>query len=244
MAWHGKNCAIVACQCFSPPITVTTSNIFKYFCSYIQSLSVWSKIIPSVSPFPVVPVCESVPRMSVNTPKRPKTAYSPGQPSNEQFSVDASHLDPFYAIPDNYIPNGNPAWSWQPNTSETYPQHNGSTVNTVLSPSSSCGSPEETSAGMHRLLDIVPKTPTCTKKDRAVIPFPTPTTSTLPDGMLQMSSNSGGREHKRGRPRSESLTNLMMEGSTSPSSIKCKFCHRVFPREKSLAAHLRTHTGT
>lgn len=54
---------------------------------------------------------------------------------------------------------------------------------------------------------------------------------------------SGGREHRRGRPRSESLTTLMIQGSTSPSSIKCKFCSRVFPREKSLAAHLRTHTG-
>lgn len=51
------------------------------------------------------------------------------------------------------------------------------------------------------------------------------------------------QENRRGRPRSEALTTLMMEGSTSPSAIKCKFCHRVFPREKSLQAHLRTHTG-
>lgn len=48
---------------------------------------------------------------------------------------------------------------------------------------------------------------------------------------------------KRGRPRSEALTTLMIEGSTSPSAIKCKYCHRVFPRDKSLQAHLRTHTG-
>jgi hypothetical protein len=48
---------------------------------------------------------------------------------------------------------------------------------------------------------------------------------------------------KRGRPRSEALTSLMMQGSTSPSAIKCKFCNRVFPRDKSLQAHLRTHTG-
>lgn len=52
-----------------------------------------------------------------------------------------------------------------------------------------------------------------------------------------------GRENRRGRPRSEALTTLMIEGSTSPSSIKCTYCNRVFPREKSLQAHLRTHTG-
>lgn len=49
--------------------------------------------------------------------------------------------------------------------------------------------------------------------------------------------------NRRGRPRSEALTTLMIEGSTSPSSIKCSYCNRVFPREKSLQAHLRTHTG-
>ena len=52
-----------------------------------------------------------------------------------------------------------------------------------------------------------------------------------------------GRENRRGRPRSEALTTLMIEGSTSPSAIKCSYCNRVFPREKSLQAHLRTHTG-
>lgn len=50
-------------------------------------------------------------------------------------------------------------------------------------------------------------------------------------------------ESRRGRPRAESLNTLMQEGSTSPSSIKCSYCGRVFPREKSLQAHLRTHTG-
>lgn len=57
------------------------------------------------------------------------------------------------------------------------------------------------------------------------------------------SSNIDGRENRRGRPRSEALTTLMIEGSTSPSAIKCSYCNRVFPREKSLQAHLRTHTG-
>lgn len=76
-------------------------------------------------------------------------------------------------------------------------------------------------------------------RDVSVSQFPTPTTMSGGDYSGQ---NSRG-ENRRGRPRSESLTTLMIEGSTSPSSIKCKFCNRVFPREKSLAAHLRTHTG-
>ncbi|XP_044256951.1 pair-rule protein odd-paired-like [Tribolium madens] len=50
-------------------------------------------------------------------------------------------------------------------------------------------------------------------------------------------------ETRRGRPRAEMLNTLILEGSTSPSSIKCTYCNRVFPREKSLQAHLRTHTG-
>ena len=48
---------------------------------------------------------------------------------------------------------------------------------------------------------------------------------------------------RRGRPKSEILSALMSLGSISPSAIKCKFCNRVFPRDKSLSAHLRTHTG-
>ncbi|KAL6257938.1 hypothetical protein P5V15_011537 [Pogonomyrmex californicus] len=56
-------------------------------------------------------------------------------------------------------------------------------------------------------------------------------------------ADSGSESHRRGRPRADALTNLMMQGSTSPSSIKCVYCNRVFPREKSLQAHLRTHTG-
>lgn len=48
---------------------------------------------------------------------------------------------------------------------------------------------------------------------------------------------------KRGRPRTEDISTLILSGSNSRSSIKCDICHRVFPREKSLQAHLRTHTG-
>lgn len=39
---------------------------------------------------------------------------------------------------------------------------------------------------------------------------------------------------KRGRPRADMISNLIIQGSSSPSEIKCKICHRVFPREKSL----------
>ncbi|KYM77942.1 hypothetical protein ALC53_11630 [Atta colombica] len=56
-------------------------------------------------------------------------------------------------------------------------------------------------------------------------------------------AGNGSESHRRGRPRADALTNLMKQGSTSPSSIKCTYCNRVFPREKSLQAHLRTHTG-
>ncbi|RUS72967.1 hypothetical protein EGW08_019270, partial [Elysia chlorotica] len=48
---------------------------------------------------------------------------------------------------------------------------------------------------------------------------------------------------KRGRPRSDLITALMVEGTSSRSRIRCNKCGRVFPREKSLQAHLRTHTG-
>lgn len=51
------------------------------------------------------------------------------------------------------------------------------------------------------------------------------------------------KEGRRGRPRADAVTTMMMEGSSSPSTIKCKFCMRVFSREKSLQTHIRTHTG-
>ncbi|XP_014213304.1 uncharacterized protein LOC106642893 [Copidosoma floridanum] len=51
------------------------------------------------------------------------------------------------------------------------------------------------------------------------------------------------KKHRRGRPRADELPGLMLEGSTSPSSIKCKYCERVFPRDKSLKAHEDLHLG-
>lgn len=48
---------------------------------------------------------------------------------------------------------------------------------------------------------------------------------------------------RRGRPRADTVRELISEGETSSSRIRCTICNRVFPREKSLQAHKRTHTG-
>ncbi|NXV21916.1 ZN367 protein, partial [Cepphus grylle] len=48
---------------------------------------------------------------------------------------------------------------------------------------------------------------------------------------------------RRGRPRADTVPELINEGVHSSSSIRCNICYRVFPREKSLQAHKRTHTG-
>ncbi|ESN96024.1 hypothetical protein HELRODRAFT_185063 [Helobdella robusta] len=71
--------------------------------------------------------------------------------------------------------------------------------------------------------------------------FPmTPCSPSLP----WSSPESGGDLIKRGRPKAATLTSLISHGSTNnDSSIKCPTCGRIFPREKSLAAHMRTHTG-
>ncbi|KFV93437.1 Zinc finger protein 367, partial [Eurypyga helias] len=48
---------------------------------------------------------------------------------------------------------------------------------------------------------------------------------------------------RRGRPRADTVRDLIHEGEHSSSRIRCNICNRVFPREKSLQAHKRTHTG-
>ncbi|XP_010605953.1 zinc finger protein 367, partial [Fukomys damarensis] len=48
---------------------------------------------------------------------------------------------------------------------------------------------------------------------------------------------------RRGRPRADTVQDLINEGEHSSSRIRCNICNRVFPREKSLQAHKRTHTG-
>ncbi|XP_028403537.1 zinc finger protein 367-like [Dendronephthya gigantea] len=47
----------------------------------------------------------------------------------------------------------------------------------------------------------------------------------------------------RGRPKAEMINHLIVEGAQSCSPIRCDICGRVFPREKSLQAHKRTHSG-
>lgn len=47
----------------------------------------------------------------------------------------------------------------------------------------------------------------------------------------------------RGRPKAEMINHLIVEGAQSCSPIRCDICSRVFPREKSLQAHKRTHSG-
>lgn len=73
-------------------------------------------------------------------------------------------------------------------------------------------------------------------------------TETPPPNKVRRESGSAvpaldGSASKRGRPRADVINHLILEGSSSPSEIKCKACYRVFPREKSLQAHMRTHTG-
>jgi hypothetical protein len=56
-----------------------------------------------------------------------------------------------------------------------------------------------------------------------------------PSERLRHSSGSSRPDSgKRGRPRADAINHLIIEGSSSPSEIKCGVCQRVFPREKSL----------
>ena len=66
----------------------------------------------------------------------------------------------------------------------------------------------------------------------------------IPSAKLD-SSGSGDVDHlrRRGRPRSEDIELLQNVGKRAKSLIQCKFCFREFPREKSLQAHIRVHTG-
>ncbi|XP_063708304.1 zinc finger protein 367-like [Culicoides brevitarsis] len=72
--------------------------------------------------------------------------------------------------------------------------------------------------------------------------FATSFSSPSPSSSSKISPRSSSSS-KRGRPKSETLTNLIIEGKDSPSNIKCKYCSRVFPRDKSLNAHERIHLG-
>ena len=52
---------------------------------------------------------------------------------------------------------------------------------------------------------------------------------------FESKNNSSAQDSgKRGRPRADLISHLILEGTSSPSGIKCRVCNRVFPREKSL----------
>lgn len=61
--------------------------------------------------------------------------------------------------------------------------------------------------------------------------------------VVDLSSLDSNPNQKRGRPRLEAITSLIIKGAVTPSAIRCNVCSRIFPREKSLQAHMRTHTG-
>ncbi|KAM9823249.1 zinc finger protein 367 [Syngnathus typhle] len=66
---------------------------------------------------------------------------------------------------------------------------------------------------------------------------------TAGDGDAASSPDQNKDGIRRGRPRADTVRELISEGETSSSRIRCNICNRVFPREKSLQAHKRTHTG-
>ena len=68
----------------------------------------------------------------------------------------------------------------------------------------------------------------------ALTETPPPTKMRRESGSALSSAAGDGSASKRGRPRADVINHLILEGSSSPSEIKCKTCYRVFPREKSL----------
>lgn len=157
--------------------------------------------------------------MALNTPKRIKL-FDPivQSPGSERIGDWPEPFEDETSANRNHLARTNPS-------DATINSSNGGGGNSLcngngsLSPASSCDSPEFSLRNNSN------------------------TSSNVSTNSHNASNSADARENRRGRPRSEALTTLMIEGSTSPSSIKCRYCNRVFPREKSLQAHLRTHTG-
>lgn len=57
------------------------------------------------------------------------------------------------------------------------------------------------------------------------------------------SSDDPSSRYRIGRPKKADIPSLQQEGAQSESYLKCLVCKRVFPRIKSLEAHMRIHTG-
>lgn len=156
--------------------------------------------------------------MALNTPKRVKLfdpiVQSPGSEHNADWH-DSFDDEPNVNKTNSIVTNSSDATTINSSGNNGLFSGNGS-----LSPVSSCDSPEFSLRNNN-----------------------SNTSSNMSTNSHNTPSLADARENRRGRPRSEALTTLMIEGSTSPSSIKCRYCNRVFPREKSLQAHLRTHTG-
>lgn len=153
--------------------------------------------------------------MALNTPKRIKLFNPIVQSPGSEHNADwHDSFDDETSVNKNHSAVTNPSEATINSSGNGLCNGNGS-----LSPASSCDSPEFSLRNNSN------------------------TSSNVSTNSHNTSSLADARENRRGRPRSEALTTLMIEGSTSPSSIKCRYCNRVFPREKSLQAHLRTHTG-
>lgn len=190
--------------------------------------------------------------MALNTPKRVRTVASfasspPTSDCGQLLTGDGGNnlLPPVAAVDSSSSPPSSSSILLQPqqqqwHNRQQFINNSGHWIDGSLSPVSSCGSPSDYVAPRH-----VATGGSLGEGGVFYAQSPPPSMATQ-----QQYSGGGGsgtsqdaRENRRGRPRSEALTTLMIEGSTSPSAIKCGFCNRVFPREKSLQAHLRTHTG-
>lgn len=82
-----------------------------------------------------------------------------------------------------------------------------------------------------------PSTPSKTRSHDQVACSPTGSTTS------EHSQNGSSKSTRIGRPRKAELQHLQDEGEQSESMMKCLVCKRVFPRIKSLEAHMRIHTG-
>lgn len=89
--------------------------------------------------------------------------------------------------------------------------------------------------------------PSASTKPSSSTPSSTGTNVTSPScsqsSNPEESQKSGKNKNRVGRPKKSDVEQLQAEGEVSTSEMKCLVCKRVFPRIKSLEAHMRIHTG-